>query len=162
MANKRYKIDTKFGSVYITPTERDHIYVGFGYDSHYEPGEFQIRRVKYCGNMHLYLWHDGKFRIGQEDKDAWSQRQALYMSKRVLDVHKAEPSEAARETVKTEVLPLVLDWIAANVPAILEADREYCENKIADKLTEIKALHDKIESIGEEITALRGRMTWTQ
>ena len=144
------KISTKLGDVYVRTTDGKHIFAEFG-----RKDLFVVNTVPCHGSVHMYLWCDGQWHIGQEWSSNWDQRQGFYIrrSARVVGGD-LETSEAARNKAIMHIRPALVEWAAKNAKAIAQADAEDRASKIVDKTEKIHKLQQEIVQLQQEIDKL--------
>jgi hypothetical protein len=133
-----FKIETRFGNVFVTATGQDHIFADANHNcmsaNLSEPdrhGPLTINRVQYGVNAHFYRWADGYWRIGLEDADWSSKYHSLYGSKlNSKSYNDSHMSEAARAKFTSELTPLINDWAKQNAALLNAATIEMHEDKV--------------------------------
>lgn len=117
----------KLGQVYLIPTSKTHIYVDFnGQGAERNPFPVTTRGISWQGSIHMYLWADGKFHVGPEDKSDYDRRQAVWL--RRLDQYErprhldSTPSDSTWRLIVEATFVAVNEWAADNKPALLTAE----------------------------------------
>ncbi len=139
-------VGTKYGDVLVRATQKDHIFVDFGYAS-----PLYRRSITYRGNAHFYLWSDGTWNLGEEDKPG-ERHYSLWVDR--VGNGFAGPSFSARNDIERELVPAVRKWAAEHPELIAEADKEHREEERNRRLDKIEELNAKIRSLQAEIAAL--------
>lgn len=154
--NERYPLPVVYGpdSMEITFTDATHCYVTYT-----RTGVQRINQVEYRGNAHLFLWSDGRFRIGQETETSYERRNQLFLN-RVdwVKYSQSHASESARDKFASEVEQAVNNFAVNNPGIIQDAQREHLQNKYdaaADAASKAKEVYDQaVEARGDAHKAL--------
>jgi hypothetical protein len=149
------KVETELGTVWITPTDGEHIYVSLTPDRHdeREQANFTVRGVPLRGSAHFYLHNDAQWKIGRVDENEW---QRLYhgMSLERRDKWDVKATDNARRKVAEVLTAVVRHWTKGNMDALYwarEADRR---EKIARRQEKIAELRKEIAGLELEIVKL--------
>ena len=132
MVKRDVPLTIKFGTVYLTPTEWNHVYVGLSDPDN--ASNISIRGVGIHGNLHLYRWQDGHMHVGPEDKSTYERRHSVYLKRADwLDrPHgQGEPSESARDLLIEMVSAAVDKWVTEHP---LEMQRAEVQDKERDEV----------------------------
>lgn len=152
-----YKVETKLGNVWVTPTSAKHIYVDFGHNLNVEHegpngsdrhGPLTIRGVQHTGSMHLYPGEEGTWNIGEPGKNDYERRIYLDMTEWGPGRGMKESSEAARKIVAAVVRLDVQEWARKNPKALQQAE---LESKV-----------DQLDKAGEQIEEKRREVLFLQ
>lgn len=143
---KSYEVQTKIGTVKVTPTERDHIYV--------DMPEVTVRGVRWRGSIHLYRWSAGCWQYGPESKDNWQRRQYVFITRPSIVYNKSLPSESARKAIIDVIIPAVSEWVAANTDKVEDAEATHVYEEIRKRKQEILDMEIKIRTLRDEISEL--------
>jgi hypothetical protein len=139
MADVYHPITTKRGTFTLKPTERDHIYAD---------GHATVRGKRQRLSAHFHLWNDGKWRLGREDKKDWERKREAYFD-----------GGGATTAFFNDAIPDleggVNEWAAANQAAIAEAEQEYKERGIANRLDQISRHEKALVALKREVRQLQ-------
>lgn len=140
-------VNVDLGKLNFHPTEKDHIFV--------ESNNVMCRKIGYQVNAHYYRWKDGKFHLGQEDKDHWRQRQSLYIHRNDWRLNVSEP---ARKSILTALNGVVDTWVQNNGEALNIAQSVHVETAISNREALIKEANRVIRALKSEIMKLKNGM----
>ncbi len=135
------KIETSVGEVEVGATDGKHVYVRgiAGYRGKYKT---------FC--THFYLWKDGKWHHGKEDKSDWHNKyENCFISKLESDV-----TEAFRDKVIRAVEAVVPGWCENNQHLIKEAANKQNEEAVQNRRDLISKHQKAIQMLQNEIDRL--------
>lgn len=157
-----YPLYTKIGVLNATPTDLNHISVMS------PSGEFAtVNKVTYSVNAHLYRWNDGKFHIGQQDKDTYQHRHSLYMTRHDFTKFTLQPAtEPARNKAAQVIEEAIEDFLDKNPYALAFANRdskrmelESAERAYADAMAaadKLRVARDLAQSEFDKVVVIDG------
>ena len=145
------KLMTKFGEMYVQPTDAMHIHVCT------ENGHnIVVNGVEYHIGGHIYLWRDGVWNWGRQD-DYINQLHEPYISRQSGNaLQRGSYTRRARERVRSEIIGTVREWAKANPNKMREARIGDLQKKLAKAQEENEELTAKVVEKLEEIRNLCG------
>lgn len=148
---KDIPLRTKIGTVALTATEADHIYVEFV--------DVAVNGVKLNGSLHLNRYGDSfsPYRRDPARSDAYSTHIALSASKPWSNGG-GDASDAARRKIVDVLVPAVNAWVKDNARIFHDAEAAHLNNK-ADALdTEIAEAEKKLADLKAKRADLQASM----
>lgn len=142
---QNYKVETKLGTVFITPTEAAHLHVHNGGSGVNYEGKITLRGCDYHLSAHAFQWKDGSFRIGREDKPAYENRHTLFLN-RVGFAKNSEASESARVKVTEVLTQAVNDWVIANSDKLFAAQTDKLEQAVTAAEADVKVTEEALRN----------------
>lgn len=149
--NQGYEVGTKYGTVQITPTEATHLYVTNDLDSQPSRASIIVNNIALADvSAHLYLWKDGKWHIGPEEKQEWERNKHMW-AKRDL---KTEASTSQKQKLAEEFELVVNMWASMNQLAINKAQIKRLEMDKEQLRADIAGIEDNLREKREELNSL--------
>lgn len=147
---EKQELETKFGKVWLTATDANHIFVSAA-NGQYGETPIKVFSVDYHLAGHLHKWSDGTFKFGKEDSRE-SQFHEPYMS-RACDPN-LNVSFPAKRVVRNVLPELVTEWVKKNPAVLAEAELENLKDKWGKKQEEMNELLKKVKVVNAEIAHL--------
>lgn len=155
----KFRIDSKYGTLELTPTEETHIYVELGRSSETKIGNettvmlgYCVRGVAYSGGLHMYRHSDLNWHLGPEFKEdrgevrpitSYEARQHAWIKRcdwLKRDINHDGPSDSARNAMIENITKVVNEWAKNNEYALFIAHCKHLESVIdSARDTEVEA-----------------------
>lgn len=152
------KIETPLGDVWLVATSADHVCVTTSGEGSNDKTEIVVHRVSYRGSVHLHLWKNGKWNIGDENKlPEWQrEREAVYLD-RADRFDNRNASEAARKRALPCLLECARHYLAAHPEILHVAETERIESEIESAERDEAELETKLYDVRKKLVSLRTR-----
>jgi hypothetical protein len=145
--SETHEIKSKFGNLEVVLTEANHAFV-----STPRSEGITVNTVTYYVNCHLYRWSTGEWRIGQEGKSEYEQRQSLHLTRKSWTTYRESlPSRAAYNKAAVEIRQAFVDFIHANPQVAEDAEREHLRETLE------KFEHEYAEAVQKADEARKAR-----
>lgn len=144
--HKDFSVNTRYGQVRLTPTQANHIYVSN--DIHGVHHSLVVNNSELSNvSAHYYLWDDGKWHLGPQEKTELERGRQLWAKKDMLN----EASDSQKRKLTEEFDKVVSQWAAANSKAIFEAE-------IADLEQQKERAREAVQEAEENLRVKRDEM----
>lgn len=148
-----FDVPTKFGTMAVTPTQADHIYI------HNDPPGVQHEIVVNNTRMsrasaHLHLWKDGKWHIGYEAQPECERSRNMYAKKDLMN----EASDSAKKKLAEEMTRVVNEWAAANPKAIFDAEINDLEQQKERAREAVQEAEENLRVKRDELNQVYGKL----
>lgn len=149
---REIQLSTPLGDVYLSVTNRDHIYVDGGGNGKY----ITVNKVEYQTSFHLVRQEDGNFDVNKAGNGIRGTR-THRCSKGNYNAD--QMSEAAIKKVKQTLIPIINEWAKANPETFEKAEYADINNKMYQLEKEAKRLADELltkqKELGEKAQKIR-------
>lgn len=159
-----HHVQTKLGSIFITPTEADHLHVCTRDGN--SPEKFLTwRGCEYYVSAHFYRWTDGSYQLGQEFTEVqdsngkhtrpanqYERRQSLYIS------HHAA-SESARNKLAEMMTDAVNAWTAANPDKLFDAETDHIKDELDSAIADRNKAKNALAEAEDAVEELKAKLT---
>lgn len=152
------KIDTPLGAVWLIATSATHICVTTSGESSADRGEIVVNRVPYRANVHLTLWADGKWHLGDETESReWVRERNAISIDRADRFDNRGASESARKRAVPCLVECARHYIAAHPEILHVAETSRIESEIESTEREESELETKLYDVRKKLVSLRTR-----
>jgi hypothetical protein len=145
---ENYTVTSSLGPLELTPTDSGHIHASTARNS-----VSTVRGVDYRVGIHLYIWSDGLFHIGEESKNTYEQRQSLHAVRPYTGTKQdgTPATEPARARIAQVVTDTVKFFVKSCPEALTSAQRLHLEDKMH------RAEHDYAEAMNKVLELCKVR-----